>query len=408
MSKWEMARLSDVIDEAITGEWGTECINGEVGTKVLRTTNFTNLGVVHYDNVVVRNIPANKIEKKKLLRYDNILEKSGGSDNQPVGRVVFFTNNTDEVYLCNNFTQVLRINQNIAFPKYVFIYLFYLHQNGTTELLQNKTTGIRNLQVKRYMALQIPLPPLPVQQQIADVLDRASALIEKRKAQIDKLDLLMKSQFTEMFGNLGNNPMNWKQIRLIDTCASPDDIKCGPFGTQLSKDEYQNYGVALWGIPQINSAFQLGPTDFLTEEKAAKLEAYSLRPGDIAMSRKGNVGMCALFPEHFPIGIIHSDVLRIRPNTKAVNPMFLMSQLHYSPIVETQIRMVSNGAIMAGINVTKLKNIAVHLPPLTLQDEFAAFVEQVELQKELLQQSRAKLELNYKSLMQKCFRGEIF
>ena len=408
MSKWEMARLSDVIDEAITGEWGTECINGEVGTKVLRTTNFTNLGVVHYDNVVVRNIPANKIEKKKLLRYDIILEKSGGSDNQPVGRVVFFTNNTDEVYLCNNFTQVLRINQNIAFPKYVFIYLFYLHQNGTTELLQNKTTGIRNLQVKRYMALQIPLPPLPVQQQIADVLDRASALIEKRKAQIDKLDLLMKSQFTEMFGNLGNNPMNWKQIRLIDTCASPDDIKCGPFGTQLSKDEYQNYGVALWGIPQINSAFQLGPTDFLTEEKAAKLEAYSLRPGDIAMSRKGNVGMCALFPEHFPIGIIHSDVLRIRPNTKAVNPMFLMSQLHYSPIVETQIRMVSNGAIMAGINVTKLKNIAVHLPPLTLQDEFAAFVEQVELQKELLQQSRAKLELNYKSLMQTCFRGEIF
>ena len=228
---------------------------------------------------------------------------------------------------------------------------------------------------------EFTLPPVAEQRKLADLLWAVNAARTAYKKLLVATDELIKSQFIEMFGDLGSNPMNWKQIRLIDTCAAPDDIKCGPFGTQLCRGEYQKSGVALWGIPQINSAFQSGTKDFLTDKKAAKLEAYSLQPGDIAMSRKGNVGMCALFPEHFPIGIIHSDVLRIRPNTKVVNPVFLMSQLHYSPIVETQIGMVSNGAIMAGINVTKLKTISVHIPPLDLQTRFADFVQQADKSK---------------------------
>ena len=199
MGKWEMVRLSDVIGETITGEWGTECDESVEGVKILRTTNFTNLGVINYDNVVLRNISAKKVKSKKLKPNDIILEKSGGSDNQPVGRVVFFENETDETFLCNNFTQIMRVNQTIALPRYVFQFLYHIHKIGITELLQNKTTGIRNLQLKQYMAQGFPLPPLPIQQKIADVLDKASALIEMRKAQIEKLDLLVKSQFQNYF-----------------------------------------------------------------------------------------------------------------------------------------------------------------------------------------------------------------
>lgn len=167
----------------------------------------------------------------------------------------------------------------------------------------------------------------------------------------------------------------------MDACANPDDIKCGPFGTQLSKDEYTDSGVAVWEIPQINSAFKTNPTHFLTEEKAEQLSAYSLVPGDIAMSRKGNVGKCALFPYGYADGIIHSDVLRIRVEHENVNPLFMMCQLHFSRAVTRQIELVSSGAIMAGINVTKLKQIYVHIPPKDLQDQFAAFVKQVDKSK---------------------------
>ena len=121
------------------------------------------------------------------------------------------------------------------------------------------------------------------------------------------------------------------------------------------------------------------------------------------MSRKGNVGRCAVFPENLKNGIIHSDVLRIRIDKKRAVPTFMMHQLHNSNFIKHQIELVSSGAIMAGINVTKLKEIEVHLPPLTLQNEFAAFVERVDQQKQTVQQSLEKLELMRKALMQEYF-----
>ena len=99
------------------------------------------------------------------------------------------------------------------------------------------------------------------------------------------------------------------------------------------------------------------------------------------MSRKGNVGRCAVFPKHLKNGIIHSDVLRIRVDTTKVSPDFMKCQLHYSGDVQHQIELVSSGAIMAGINVTKLKKIIVYIPPKTLQDKFVVFINQIDKSK---------------------------
>ena len=206
-----------------------------------------------------------------------------------------------------------------------------------------------------------------------------------------------------MFGDLVFNPMKWPSVALVDTCVDKDDIKCGPFGTQLGKDEYVREGVPLWGIPQINAAFTIPPTDFLTEGKAEQLSAYSLLPGDIAMSRKGNVGKCAIYPANYPNGIIHSDVLRIRVDHKRFNPLFMMCQLHFSRAIEPQIAAVSNGAVMAGINVTKLKSIVVHVPPIELQNQFADFVAITDKSKLAVQQSIETLQTLKAKLMQDYF-----
>jgi len=190
-----------------------------------------------------------------------------------------------------------------------------------------------------------------------------------------------QSRFIELFGDLASPECKWPKEKLVDACADSDDIKCGPFGTQLSKDEYQSEGIAVWEIPQINSRFTTIPTHYLSESKAKQLEAYSIKAGDIAMSRKGNVGKCAVFPADYEDGIIHSDVLRIRVDGKRVLPIFMMHQLHYSGAVQHQIELVSSGAIMAGINVTKLKQIFVHIPPIELQSRFVTFVEQTDKSK---------------------------
>lgn len=294
----------------------------------------------------------------------------------------------------------LTVNKNSCIQKY----LWYALSNKVEEL-NSKGTGstFKAINKKILAETEIPLPSLEEQRKIAAVLDKVSSLIAKRCQQLDKLDDMVKARFVEMFGDLADPACKHLRCKLGETCKDSDDIKCGPFGTQLSKTEYQEQGVAVWEIPQINREFKEQPIHFVTNEKAKQLISYSLIPGDIAMSRKGNVGRCALFPKDFAPGIIHSDVLRIRVDKNKVNPCFLMYQLQFSKAVAHQIEMVSSGAVMAGINVTKLKQIYVHIPAFGLQNQFAAFVEQTEKTKTTVSKSLEKLETLKKALMQKYF-----
>ena len=398
-----MAKLIEITGKALSGEWGIDDQTGE-GIPVLRTTNFTNEGVVDYKNVVTRTITKKNIEEKFLRKGDIIIEKSGGSDKFPVGRVIYFEGE-DNTYLFNNFTGLLRVkNQEIWYPRYVFYSLFANYRRGGTRMFENKTTGIHNLKLAHYIS-QYEVNEIVKEEQISvcDKLDKLYVIINEMKQQLRLLDDLIKARFVEMFGDLANPECSWDKCKFVDACADKDDIKCGPFGTQLSKDEYTTSGIAVWEIPQINTAFLSEPTHFLTEEKAEQLNSYTIIPGDIAMSRKGNVGKCALFPNDYPDGIIHSDVLRIRVDRERLNPAFMVCQLHFSGFVTRQIELVSSGAIMAGVNVTKLKQIYVHVPPMDLQNQFADFVRQVDKSKVAVQKALDEAQLLFDSLMQEYF-----
>lgn len=269
---------------------------------------------------------------------------------------------------------------------------YYLKSDITLHFIKAAAIGsVRdNLKFDMLCDFPINIPSLEKQREIVKKLDMLKHIILLRQKEIECLGNFTKARFVEMFGDLADPACKWEKRQLVDVCANYDDIKCGPFGTQLGKDEYEENGVAVWEIPQINSEFRTLPTHFVTEKKAEELDAYSIIPGDIAMSRKGNVGRCAVFPATFEKGIIHSDVLRIRLDETKALPVFMMRQLHYSGDVQHQIELVSSGAIMAGINVTKLKQIFVYLPPIDLQAEFIAFVAQVD-------KSKSRKEMNFKT-----------
>ena len=113
-------KLEDLVSDTFPGEWGSEPIS-ENAIKVIRTTNFTNEGYLDLTDVVTRDIEPKKVVRKKLKQGDTILERSGGTKDNPVGRVVFF----DEIgdYLPNNFTQVLRPKESVN-PVYLFYALY--------------------------------------------------------------------------------------------------------------------------------------------------------------------------------------------------------------------------------------------------------------------------------------------
>ena len=283
-------------------------------------------------------------------------------------------------------------------------YLYYFMEGYIEELRKQAIGGvIKYIKLGNLTDALIELPSVDEQKSIVEILVKAKGILEKRNDELNALDNLIKARFVEMFGDLASPECLWNKRKLIEVCVDKDDIKCGPFGTQLSKDEYMESGIAVWEIPQINTAFKSRPIHFITSEKAEQLKAYTIISGDIAMSRKGNVGKCAIFPDNYPAGIIHSDVLRIRLNSQLVNPMFMMCQLHFSEAVTRQIELVSSGAIMAGVNVTKLKQIYVHVPPIELQNQFADFVHQVDKSKVAVQKALEKTQLLFDSLMQQYF-----
>lgn len=103
---WEISTLKDIVEKPLSGEWGKDDKDGS-GIKVLRTANFTDEGVIDYTDVVTRKIDPKKLDAKSMITGDILIEKSGGSDTKPVGRVVYYLGEPGE-YLFNNFTSVLR------------------------------------------------------------------------------------------------------------------------------------------------------------------------------------------------------------------------------------------------------------------------------------------------------------
>lgn len=187
--------LSEIFDKPISGEWGKELEEGEQGVPVIRTTNFTNIGRLNLKDLVFRNIDIDKYSNKRLNKGDLIIEKSGGSPTQPVGRVVIFDEDNDKTYFFNNFTSVLRPKEMLN-SHYALYLMKDLYNKRKVLKYQNKTTGIINLKLNDYISnTKIELPSIDIQERIAEVLDLNQSLIDKKKEQIEKLDLLVKSKF---------------------------------------------------------------------------------------------------------------------------------------------------------------------------------------------------------------------
>lgn len=209
-----MTRLIEITGKAVSGEWGSDDTAGN-GTPILRTTNFTNEGVVDYSDVVTRDLGEKDLSEKYLRKGDIIIEKSGGSDKQPVGRVIYFEG-PETTYVFNNFTGLLRvIDQQRWFPRYVFYSLYANYKRGGTKAYENRTTGLHNLQTDAYVANTIiPDAEMQKQQSICTILDRVREAIGERRKQLDTLDQLIKARFVELFGDMLTNPMNWPEQKL--------------------------------------------------------------------------------------------------------------------------------------------------------------------------------------------------
>ena len=184
-------QLSDFIEASFPGEWGEEDKDG-TGVKVIRTTNFTNEGKLNLADVVTRKIDSSKVEKKKLRRGDIILERSGGTNENPVGRVVYY--DVDGTYLFNNFTQLLRCKDEVC-PLFIFysLYNYYQTNKSVIRSMGNKTTGIQNLKMDNYWKIPIADVSFESQNSFATIYKQADKSEFELRKSIDAIDAVIKS-----------------------------------------------------------------------------------------------------------------------------------------------------------------------------------------------------------------------
>ena len=178
------------VDDSFPGEWGTEDTRGD-GVKVIRTTNFTNSGKLNLADVVTRSIEDRKVSRKQIKKYDTILERSGGTADNPVGRVVLFEE--DDLFLCNNFTQVLRFKD--IDPRFAFYSLYYFYQTNKTAIrsMGSKTTGIQNLNMSKYLEIGIPNASDEEQKEFVAIAEQADKSKFELRKSIDAIDTVIKS-----------------------------------------------------------------------------------------------------------------------------------------------------------------------------------------------------------------------
>ena len=208
--------LRDLVVLNDAGVWGPEDL--DYGISVLRSTNFNSDGSIRFENLSFRGIEQRKRITKRLAPNDILLEKSGGGPKQPVGRVCLYRGHHIE-HVFGNFTARLRANETVANPEYLYWCLRYLHLSGGTEKYQRHTSGIRNLEIKRYLSHPIPLPTLSEQQRIVGILNRA-AKIERMRAQAqERLREIIPALFIKMFGDPVRNPYGYDQQTLSE-CAN--------------------------------------------------------------------------------------------------------------------------------------------------------------------------------------------
>lgn len=394
-----MAKLIEITGKPISGEWGTDDLNG-TGIPVLRTTNFTNEGNVDYSNVVLRQIAKKNISDKMLRYGDIILEKSGGSDKQPVGRVIFFEGEENK-YLFNNFTGLLRIKDNAKWlPKYVFYALYANYIVGGTLKYENRTTGLHNLQTDSYVSsVEIQDRSIEEQHKIADTLDKISDLIAKRRKQLEKLDMLVKSRFIEMFGIPGADHFGWGIVTLNSVCQ---------INPKKSNDNRLESGVEVSFVP-MPAVTETGKIDASTVKTYddVKTGFTYFSENDVLFAKitpcmengKGAIakGLCN------GIGFGSTEFHVLRPINGRANSYWVFVLTTLSQFRADAANNMTGSAGQRRVPASFLENYRVSVPPLDLQNQFAAFVEQIDKSKSAVQNSLEKLEILKKSLMQKYF-----
>lgn len=286
--------------------------------------------------------------------------------------------------------------------------LYFLRSNRFVTWASVNVTGAKmpRTDMKQFWKYSIPLPPLEQQHRIVELLDRAQALIDKRKEQIALMDQLIQSLFYDMFGDPVTNPMEWEKTKFNNLLTNIDS-GWSPKCLQHSKTDDQ------WGVLKLSAV--TGGIYRSKENKQLPVNVsprmnLEVRAHDLLFTRKNTkdlVGACAYVFDTPPKLMFPDIIFRFATNDK-IDKIYLWILFNHSGYREL-IASLAGGSAASMINISKakLKELLIPLPSYDLQLAFASKVQKILSQKQAMTNSLQELEDNFNSISQRAFKGEL-
>ena len=285
-------------------------------------------------------------------------------------------------------------------------YLMYA-LNGNISTIISKAhggVGLQHITKKELDEIEIQMVSISRQKKIVEILEKISLLIFLRKQQLAKLDEVVKARFVEMFGDPDQNPKGWPLVSITEIIR--DKASNGFFA---KRDAYKDDGnVQILGVSNVVNRMYSNTKELpRTNATQAEKEKYSVKYGDMLFCRSSlvadGIGKASIVAKGtFPNVLFECHVIRLSLDLQKCVPEFVQV-LSTTPFFRRQIIAQSKTATMTTIGQDGILKSSVVLPPIDLQNQFAAFVERVDQQKQTVQQSLEKLELMKKALMQEYF-----
>ena len=275
----------------------------------------------------------------------------------------------------------------------------FLRSDSFVTWAVSKTAGAKmpRLGTKDLMNAEIPVPNIERQKEIAEKFKKLEQLISLRKQQLAKLDELVKARFVEMFGD--EQAFNKEPLS-----QNVEEMFIGPFGSSLKNENFvskeNGYCMVYEQKHAIRKTMDV-ETRYIDKPKYEELKRFSIHGGDIIVSCRGTIGETYIVPLNAPLGIMHPSIMKIRVKDSIYNRVFFDFLLQ-EKLKQHEAQANGSGVKMA-VTASALGKEEFIVPSIPFQNQFAAFVERVDQQKQTVQQSLEKLELMKKALMQEYF-----
>ena len=316
---------------------------------------------------------------------------------QYLGRTVLYRKQGDETIIHGMNLLSLKANREIILPEFARYSFRSDPFKKQLSKITKKSVNQASFTVADLKKIVLFVPPLCRQKEIVQNLDKCRSIAAKRQQQLFSLDDLIKARFVEMFGEIIRNDKGWPQYVFSDIASS----RLGKMlDAKQQTGKYKHPYLANFNVQWFR--FELDNLNEMDFNEADRVE-FELKDGDLLVCEGGEIGRCAVWHNEIQPCYFQKALHRVRCNSEIIVPDYLARWFQYNSEQGGFASIEGAKATIAHLPGAKLKALNVTVPPIALQEQFAAFVAQIDKSKSVIQKSLDETQLLFDSLMQKYF-----